>query len=265
MSAWAAAVRRGCGTRQAGAIYMEVGIGSVGRPLNDFLVDSPMRVDQLPNVKPVGVTFIERDGATHVIDWIGSVHYPNVADFIEEVRRFGLSRRIASRAEFSQLQPGSRILCVHALAWQSPEAQAKHYDVLPEPLDYRVCITDREDHGRGSNGPCLTGVYLDVQDGTPLNPEPDETFTVAGRSLMATAPLSSPPDDGVYLTSRSLPSFTYTAIRNPPLPKDAYRPAIFLSLPISGLTVVEHPDEAMFSDIHARATRSGLEVEVVPE
>lgn len=51
----------------------------VSQPLH-FLCDPPVLVDDW-HLSPVGVQLIERNGITHIIDWVGSMYYPNVADF----------------------------------------------------------------------------------------------------------------------------------------------------------------------------------------
>lgn len=124
----AIAVPRGCGpARDEGGIYAEVGLSPVGLPLSFFLVDPPIPVSCAAlGLTPVGVTLIEREGVTHVLDWVGSTHYPNVADFVEETLLFGLSRRLPQTLDFARLGPLSRIILVHGRAhidnaWQYAE------------------------------------------------------------------------------------------------------------------------------------------------
>lgn len=109
-------VQRGCGSRKQGGIYLEVATGPGGLPLDHFITDPPQPFTT--DVK-IGVTLVDRtepDGVvvTHVIDWIGTEHYPFAADFIEEGRRFGFSRRVAPSIEFHRLSARSRLLVVHA-------------------------------------------------------------------------------------------------------------------------------------------------------
>ena len=61
----------------------------------------------------VGVTLIERDGVTHVLDVVGREHYPAVELFVDEARRVGVSRRIAVTTDFERLTPDSRLLVLH--------------------------------------------------------------------------------------------------------------------------------------------------------
>ena len=82
MTTGAIAVRRGCGTRKKGGIYFETGLGSYGKPLEHFIIDPPILVNDW-SLSPLGVQLVERDGVTHIVDWVGSEHYPNVADYLE--------------------------------------------------------------------------------------------------------------------------------------------------------------------------------------
>jgi len=96
-------VLRGCGTRCRGGLYAECGMGPNGSPVENFLMDPPVLLDFARiGVIPRGTHLVERNGATHLFDWIGAESYPNVADFIEEVRRFGLSRRLSPKLDFSK-------------------------------------------------------------------------------------------------------------------------------------------------------------------
>jgi hypothetical protein len=54
---------------------------------------------------------------THIFDEVGTENYPNVADFIEESRRRGVSRRLELEAsEYARLTPRSRLIMLHKRA-----------------------------------------------------------------------------------------------------------------------------------------------------
>lgn len=109
--------RRGCGIRQPGGAYLAVPLGPGGSPIEHFLIDPPILIDPHSlGLSAVGVTMIDRDGATHVLDIVGREHYPTVAEFIEEARRLGVSRRIAKTADFSRITQASRLILLHAHA-----------------------------------------------------------------------------------------------------------------------------------------------------
>jgi hypothetical protein len=61
----------------------------------------------------VGVTLLERDGVTHVLDIVGREHYPTVAEFVDEVRRLGVSRRAPRSIAFERITAESRLLLAH--------------------------------------------------------------------------------------------------------------------------------------------------------
>lgn len=122
-----ATVVRGCGRRVQAGAYLEVPTSPRGRDISDFLVDPPRPADaEALGLSSIGVRLIPdvrgREVAPgiplrHVYDVVGLDGYPNVADFVEEARRHGVSRRISSRADFSGLGPGSRLLLFHRRAY----------------------------------------------------------------------------------------------------------------------------------------------------
>jgi hypothetical protein len=139
--------RRGCGYRQPGGAYLAVPLGPGGKPVEHFLVDPPLVVDPSAlGLSSVGTAMIERDGVTHVLDVVGREHYPTVAEFIEEARRMGVSRRISRTADFSRLGHGSRMLLLHAHA---------HIANAPEFVSTKRCPCEVPEHlAEGFNGMC---------------------------------------------------------------------------------------------------------------
>jgi hypothetical protein len=214
MTSSAIAIRRGCGTRKKGGIYFETGLSPYGHPLEYFIIDPPIPVDGW-NLSPLGVQLIERDGVTHIIDWVGSEHYPNVADFLEEVRRFGLSRRLSRNLDFSRITSQTRILLVHARAWVENFHEYKNW-VCPKGYAHHtpaILPHEIEDNQRM----CAGVWWQDLEQGTLQ----DETGIV----------------------HREMPSFTYTAHKRPEHITPQYRPAIFASFPCSRLVVVKGDHE----------------------
>ncbi|NJK44307.1 MAG: hypothetical protein HC933_08495 [Pleurocapsa sp. SU_196_0] len=107
---------RGCGeSRTANSIYLECGMSAAGAPLESFLVDPPRIVDaQELGLNPRGVRLVEIGGTWHILDWVGSKHYPFITDFLEETRRLGVSRKVSDQLDFSKLTTSSRLLMIHA-------------------------------------------------------------------------------------------------------------------------------------------------------
>jgi hypothetical protein len=120
---------RGCGHRVAGGIYAETPLSRDGQPLEHFLVDPPKVVDlnQL-GLTAIGVKLIQVNGVWHVFDVVGEAHYPYPADFIEETRCKGASRRLPRNLEFSKLTSKSRLVLVHH------KAVLQNYSEYLQPL-----------------------------------------------------------------------------------------------------------------------------------
>lgn len=213
---------RGCGTRVKGGIYAEVLLGEGGLPVEHFLLDPPLVLDfQKLGVAAIGTKLVSRDGVFHVIDMVGASHYPNVADFIEEVRRYGVSRRISRTTDFSKLTPSSRLLLAHPRAfiqnfadycpdWKfTKEAEAGH----PLPR----CPKGIPAHDETVPPQFCAGVYWqDVEGGNCA---------------------------GDRWVERRMPSFQYTAACRPAGVVPEYRPAVFASFPIHRLVSISDSPE----------------------
>ncbi|MGC9384207.1 MAG: hypothetical protein ACP5D6_06380 [Kosmotogaceae bacterium] len=131
-------IKRGCGTRVPGGAYVCVDLSPEGIPIDEFLYDPPKKpIDAQGNVHypgAVGLHLMQDvfdDDLYHLWDWIGTNYYPFFPDFWEETRRFGLSRRISSNANFDGLQYGkSKIVGFHALGIL--EGTERFYERLAE-------------------------------------------------------------------------------------------------------------------------------------
>ena len=110
--------RRGCGYRQPGGAYFAVPLTPGGRPVEEFLIDPPVVIEDAARLglTSVGVGVFERDGVTHVVDIVGREHYPTVAEFVDEARRLGVSRRAPRTIDFAQVTAQSRLLLAYAHA-----------------------------------------------------------------------------------------------------------------------------------------------------
>lgn len=215
---------RGCGRRKQGGVYAECGLSEGGRPVEDYLFDPPILLPIDLDIAPLGVQLIERNGVTHIVDWIGTEYYPNVADFVEEVRQFGLSRRLPKNLDFGRITKQSRILLIHARAWINNVDEYGWWE----------CLTERQDHEPETMVPglaalppaqrCCSGIWW-----YDLQPESDTT---------PASPLNP------RIVNRHMPSFTYLAKLRPPGVKPLYMPAFFAAFPMSRLVVVDGADAA---------------------
>lgn len=250
-------VIRGCGTRHRGAVYAEVPLSSRGVPLDTFLICPPTVIDPDElRISARGVTLIERDGTTHVIDWIGREHYPNVADFIAEARRHGISRRLPRNLDFGKLTSRSRLLMVHPRAHMNNSAELR--DALQREAAERAqdgrrnnvvirasCPKDIPSHtGVGEGEMCQALFYDDVQGGDVVL-DPAVPFRTVERTIGDTTYRARYRPEGVYLD---------------------YAPAIFMSVPIAQLTVIDDPDDPEgVQESLRRARESGIDVELEDE
>lgn len=131
----ATAVPRGCGEREPGASYAECGLSPHGRPLEEFLIDPPLPLpDGLDIVNkpmlwqrilPSGEPALDEWGQPiyDLLIWVGQEHYAYCPDFVEEVRRFGASRRLNPNLDLSLLSRASHMILAHPKVintlWQS--------------------------------------------------------------------------------------------------------------------------------------------------
>jgi len=160
-------------------------------------------------------------GTVHFLDVVGSrKFYPNVADFIEEVRRMGVSRRAGPNTPLDLITPESRLLTAHAHAWL--------YNIDQYGIPYWTCPRDVPGHGfTDPQGPvpmCGGVWWWDVEQGEPV-PIPadvaDHYDPVASR-----------------LVRRIMPSFTYIAHERPDGITPDYGMAVFAAWPIARIAVI---------------------------
>ena len=191
---------------------------------------------------PRGVKlYTDPSGATHILDWVGERYYPHVADFIEEVRRMGMSRRLPRTLDFSRLDPRSRVILIHARAWI--DNAADYFAAMGQwPPAAWDCPKKLPEHLREDNPPnmCAGLWWWDVPADRAI---PDQ-----------------PAVGDFALGWRDMPSFSYLARHSARL-KGAYRPAAFAALPITRLAVIRDDDQANLES----AQRAKLEVEVCDE
>lgn len=200
---------RACGPNTKGGVYAEASLGS--REVEDFLLDPPQLLDfERMGITPLGVRILRYKGAYHIFDFIQEADYPNVADFVEEARNLGVSRRLSPRLNFSELTRDSRLMLIHRRAY------------IANFYDYFGFAT------RCPKGICSHEKYpLQVScAGLWWN---DLTNTIPGRN-------------GKDI--RHMPGFSYEGRARPTGFLPIYKPAVFLSIPIGRLLAVKcgNPD-----------------------
>ncbi len=259
MSIAALPVRRGCGSRKEGGVYLECGLAVGGRPIEDFIFDPPLDEERLPIewLKPSRTPqLFEREGVNHVVIWVGEDFYPNVFDFIEETRVAGASRRVPKTFDFSKLTASSRMYFVHAHAAVDGTAligACNGGDDVAElpcprlsPIDAIVPVRKHSLRADASaelldeSRHCLgLAKYLPVSD-------PHDYVT-------------SEPQQGTYRT-RTLPcghSYELAAVPTVPLTS---KPAMFLMLPLTGIACINHDDGSLDEAVETRVREAAVDV-----
>ena len=148
-------VPRGCGkARDAGGSYWETASSPNGQPIEFWLSDPPVKIDTIAlGIAPQGMKLLEVDGVYHAIDWVGAMHYPNVTDFIEEARRYGVSRRCElSQEDYALLSKDSKLICIHSAAYlEEPEIHwgariGMNDEFFEGKYKWDYCPKGREEH-----------------------------------------------------------------------------------------------------------------------
>jgi hypothetical protein len=228
MTEYAQAVRRGCGTRKQGGVYAECGSSRKGKPVEAFLLCPPVVVDD----KALGLS---PDG--NVWDWVGSTHYPNVTDFIEEVRRFGLSRRSPKTIDFSRLGPNSRMILLHSKA-HIDDTTLYHTERVGGKaigMEWDWCPLGIHDHS--DVGMCAGLWWEDVEKVRGHNRDLGRVCTV------------------------EMPSFEYKAVEGRPVKHSL---AVFASFPITRLAVIR-ADDGSHNETAEVVSKSSIKCEVLDD
>ena len=225
-------VERGCGTRRSGAVYLEVGLGYGGKPIEFFLPDPP--VPMTCDTK-VGVELIERDGVIHVVDWIGEQHYPFAADALEEGRRYGFSRRVPRTLDLSRLTVASRILLVHARGLVTNHQALRPF--MPDSYN-DACGPDgiRKPAHKHHCG------HLE-RTAIPGHHKPHSHKHACTRDLWVMPPATRVEDSTPPHYLREFASISYGVFPlSPDAPAPDYTSALVASLPITNISVIKARD-----------------------
>lgn len=208
---------RGCSTRVAGGAYATMGLSDRGHPLECFMADLPRPVTNADYVSlglsSIGVKAIEIKGVMHLFDIIGQEHYPSVADFLEEARRFGISRRLPPQLPWERIGTSSRLVVLHRRAiLANAEAYVDAEMDIISTLGVRICVARHADQhcekGRTHHdeardiSPCSRLWWQDVEGGErKLEGEPDSGYDARMRQVVRTIGSTSyvgfSPPDGI--------------------------------------------------------------------
>jgi hypothetical protein len=119
--------RRACGKRVAAGVYAETRLSPFGQPVESYLLCPPKPIDIVAwGLTPRGARLVEMEGRWHIFDIVSKADYA-VADYVEETRCKGASRRLACQVDFSKLTANSRLVLIHE------QAIIENVDHYPQP------------------------------------------------------------------------------------------------------------------------------------
>jgi hypothetical protein len=238
---------RGCGTRKAGGVYAECRLNDNGLPVEYFVLCPTKPINPLDfGLTAINQVVIDTNRASHILDWIGA-EYEYPVDWIEEVRRFGMSQRCElSPNQYSRITDKSYLITVHARAyipseyWWKLIADAKDFN-MPPAYKWRDC--PRENFG--------------------IEPHRIDNQRFCAGHLWRTVGAGKRFDSDYHWTTRSMPSFEYEAIYT--TEKYLFKPAIFANLPIHRFVVIEDKLDGAHERKLAKLAGAQIPVDVVKE
>lgn len=246
---------RGCGRRVEGGVYLECGTAPGGAPLEHFFCDPPIPYE--PDHK-IGVDIqLGPDGLYHVVDYVGSEHYPWTADFIEEGRCYGFSRRVPRNLDFSKLQHGSRMLFVHARGYLANAKELHPHFIDPE-LKWRCGLWEKYGRDDHLNDPAIAC----SRDWYALAPA---TSATQGGIAQAVDPqrVGARSSNDVQFRREVTEAISYRVYPvAPDAPDPVCKSAIVASVPITNISVVKARDGSHKETLERiRGKANGINVE----
>lgn len=275
-------ITRGCGSRVAGGVYAEVGVGVWGHPIQEFYCDPAIHIPDPEGfgLSHVGVTIFpgETSGSgivsATIMDWVGARDYPYPADVLAEAMfidpetglRAGFSRRLPRNLDWASLGSTPLLALVHSRAIVPIERRLKVLDRswsahFPELLDRHKAniswahnfMCPRQIRGEhcqdqpivgipATHGMCPALWWADV-------PELDCSEIHKGDGLLAT---------------RSLPGGSYVVLADtPPVANGSYGVGIIARLPVACIAVVNDPDSGTHEIALKKLESAQVRVELV--
>ena len=119
--------QRACGKRVAAGVYAETRLAPFGEPVESYILCPPKPLDIAAwGLTQRGARLVVVNGMWHIFDIVSKADY-RVADYVEETRRKGASRRLSTRLDFSKLSEGSRLVLIHE------QAIIENFTKYPQP------------------------------------------------------------------------------------------------------------------------------------
>lgn len=278
-------VTRGCGSREAGGIYVECGLSDKGIDIANFIIDPVTELDLSTHR---GQEIRERNGTYHLFDHVGAKHYPTAADIFEEVRRHGASRRASPNQKFELLGPDSRMVLVHPRAYAFPTSGLATIEqklgLIHMPSYRHRCMLYRKTQGKNTTHfdcdpvgapSCTRFWWLDagwnqaVERPSPEKERQRENADLDSPEFVGGLRFPYPVnDDGTRYIRQGTRSIGDTNFRTHggPLDKteedhgpvdESFESGIVFSLPITTISVIDSPDETCderLDDLRSRST-----------
>lgn len=236
------AIRRGCGKRTAGGIYLVTEFSVTGLPLRLFLYDPPWvpMTDEgdiwYPGVQGMSLALRPSSEVYDVWDWIGAENYPYFPDFWEEGRRFEFSRKMPPSTAFELLEVGkSQTIGVHPKGlWASDSPEELAYIYGSAQPDIFSCP-----HGKSAHE-----YYF--EHSAPYETPPVEFCTALLWQMVDVVDegrIIGPRDMPRGLKKGEEPTFTYVCASIVPELSGHWMPAAVYHLPIHAIEIINDPLE----------------------
>jgi hypothetical protein len=272
-------VPRGCGEREPGGVYIECGLSPHGRPLEDFLIDPPLPPpegkgkEELANKPQLWVRTARTDPGDPsteyvvmnpgtkqpIVDlllWIGAEYYPYVSDYIEEVRRYGASRKLNPNLDFSQLTRWSRMILIHPYALNTLWEQQQRPRTCAKSIPGHALAAgggEEEEHGWQEEEEALEAI---TEGAAPGDVHTGPCLSKCYELIPATA-AQTPPGESAPLCLREIGSTIYS-YHPTGESAEGLHPGIFATLPITGFALIQFSD----GEVNERAKAKIQEAEV---
>lgn len=231
---------RGCGSRSEEAPYACCGLSPFGRPIEEFVIDPaiPWPGDFQRGVKILPRNPKDPDSINDMVIFVGKKFYPSPWGFVEEVRRFGASRKLPANLPFEKLTPDeSRMVFVHS-------------KVIPD-FDYEV-NRDRPYYGCScffdENGDFNANLWKEARPGWHEPTFDPCTHSLKDLTFLVHGDISPDPSGGNVTYTVNMPSFDYEA-KYPTVPKTyiptkgKWQVGIFMALPLTHIEYCRKADE----------------------
>lgn len=215
--------RRACGVRVQDGVYLEVGVGPNGNPIQDYFIDPviPITPEQERYFKltDIGVQVREWKGVYHAFNIVGQKSYKFAPDYLEEAARLGISTRVSSKLfEFEKLGEDSLLFVLHRKGFIKNLKETE----LASMLEKCPCAYKEHENPEFTSDVCIGHLW---------NAYPKELITDEGTRRVTSCEFAA----------SSAPAYEEESVAEPPL----FGLAIIAAFRISNIAVIEgkHHDE----------------------